>query len=97
MKNLYVISYDVVNDKERNKIAKILEAYGKRVQYSVFECVLSKSDYTMLYRKLLNVDIDSQTDSIYLYSICLNCEKKIAAIGLKRECLETKDDAIIIL
>ena len=97
MKTLYVISYDIVNDKKRSKIAKLLEGYGRRVQYSVFECVLSKSDFAKLYAKLLQIDVDSHTDSIYIYMICLNCEKKIITIGRKVVNVETKDDAIIIL
>ena len=34
---LVVISYDIANDKRRNKVAKVLLDYGNRVQYSVFE------------------------------------------------------------
>ena len=33
---LYVISYDIPDDKRRKKIADLLEGYGQRVQYSVF-------------------------------------------------------------
>ena len=36
--SMYVISYDISENKIRNKVAKILEGYGKRIQYSVFEC-----------------------------------------------------------
>lgn len=97
MKTLYVISYDVVSNRKRNKIAKILEGYGTRVQYSVFESILSQSDFANLYNLLMKVEIDAATDSIYFYSICSNCEKKIITIGRKQVHLETKDDAIIVL
>lgn len=33
----YLISYDIPDDKRRGKIAHLLEGYGERVQYSVFE------------------------------------------------------------
>ncbi len=33
--HLYLVSYDFSSDKVRNKVAKLLEAYGRRVQYSV--------------------------------------------------------------
>lgn len=97
MKTLYVISYDVVSDRTRRKLSKLLEGYGKRVQYSVFECVLNKSAFSRLYHELLLLDINADTDSIYFYSICSNCEKKKVTIGRKQEHIETKDDAIIIL
>lgn len=37
----YVISYDIESNKIRTKLAKLLEGYGVRIQYSVFECSLS--------------------------------------------------------
>ena len=33
----YTVAYDITDDKRRNKVAKILKDFGKRVQYSVFE------------------------------------------------------------
>ncbi|MEW6376162.1 MAG: CRISPR-associated endonuclease Cas2, partial [Thermodesulfobacteriota bacterium] len=38
----YVVSYDIPDDQRRIKIAKILEDFGDRVQYSVFECLLEQ-------------------------------------------------------
>ncbi|MCA9742068.1 CRISPR-associated endonuclease Cas2, partial [candidate division KSB1 bacterium] len=37
---LLLVSYDIVDDKQRTKLAKRLQNYGQRVQYSVFECDL---------------------------------------------------------
>ena len=39
-KKFVVIAYDIVDDKHRTKISKLLEGYGERVNYSVFECML---------------------------------------------------------
>ncbi|RKY67547.1 MAG: CRISPR-associated endonuclease Cas2 [Candidatus Latescibacterota bacterium] len=47
-----VVSYDIVDDKTRNKIAKTLLDYGTRVQYSVFECVLTKEQLHRLEQEL---------------------------------------------
>jgi CRISPR-associated protein Cas2 len=49
---LYVITYDIPCDKRRKKVADLLEGYGRRVQYSVFECVLSAEKYRELQRRL---------------------------------------------
>lgn len=32
----YLVAYDIVDDRRRTKIAKVLESYGDRIQYSVF-------------------------------------------------------------
>ena len=49
---LYVVAYDIPCDKRRKKISDLLEGYGQRVQYSVFECVLTTSQYNELYKRL---------------------------------------------
>jgi len=36
----YLVSYDIANDKRLRRVAKCLESYGTRLQYSVFECPL---------------------------------------------------------
>jgi len=37
---LWVIAYDSPSNKRRRKLAKLLEGYGERLQWSVFECHL---------------------------------------------------------
>jgi CRISPR-associated protein Cas2 len=32
----YLIAYDISDDPRRNRVAKTLESYGDRIQYSVF-------------------------------------------------------------
>lgn len=48
----YLICYDIPDDKRRKKIADILEGYGSRVQYSVFESVLNAKQYKELRKRL---------------------------------------------
>ena len=59
---LIIVSYDIVDDKRRTKLAKKLCDFGKRVQYSVFECDLSKEqlkDMTQKALKQINLEEDS--------------------------------------
>ncbi|MGR3271784.1 CRISPR-associated endonuclease Cas2 [Thalassococcus profundi] len=39
---LTVFAYDISKDKKRRKAAKILEAAASRVQFSVFECRMTR-------------------------------------------------------
>ena len=48
----YLVSYDITSDKRRRKVVKILEGYGFRVQYSVFECELSSKQFKELSKRL---------------------------------------------
>lgn len=78
---MYVVSYDITSDRRRNKIAKTLEGYGTRIQYSVFECRLTEKKYKEMYRKLMQLMTDEEDGSIRIYSVCGNCEGKIRTIG----------------
>ncbi|MEQ8541458.1 MAG: CRISPR-associated endonuclease Cas2, partial [Coleofasciculus sp. D1-CHI-01] len=40
------------NDKRRTKLSNFLEGYGRRVQFSVFECFLSLDQMRQLYEKV---------------------------------------------
>lgn len=88
----WVVSYDISEDKARQKIAKILLDYGERVQYSVFECELEKEDLKKLIGKL-SVLIDGG-DSIRYYMICQSCRKKTIFIG--RSDMHTDLDFFIV-
>lgn len=82
---MYIISYDISKDKKRRKISKELENYGKRVQYSVFECELDKKRFEELYKKLVfQMGNEESEDSIRIYSLCRNCIEKTAIIGVKK-------------
>lgn len=78
---MYLISYDISSDRLRAKVAKMMEGYGVRVQYSVFECILNEKKYHELYRKLAELTADMSDGSIRFYYICGNCEGKISEIG----------------
>lgn len=38
---LYIVFYDILDNRRRLGLAKLLEDFGKRVQHSVFELELS--------------------------------------------------------
>lgn len=74
-----LVSYDISEDKRRTKIHSILKSYGQWVQYSVFECDLTKTQYAKL-RHRLNKQIDAE-DSIRFYFLCECCQGKVERIG----------------
>ncbi|MFN8673081.1 MAG: CRISPR-associated endonuclease Cas2 [Candidatus Sericytochromatia bacterium] len=81
-KNFIIISYDISDDKRRTKIHKALKAYGEWVQYSIFECNLTKTDYAKL-RARLDPLIDYKNDSVRFYFVCSACKLKVERIGGK--------------
>lgn len=65
---LYIVAYDIPSNRRRKKVSDILEGYGRRVQYSVFELVLAKSKYDEMRRKLSRY-VNSEEDSLRFYPI----------------------------
>ena len=89
-----LITYDVnvaslQGQRRLNKVAKICLDYGQRVQNSVFECVLTESDFLILKDKLIKT-IDKDLDSIRFYRISGNWERKIDSIGRKTAIIVTQ-------
>ena len=62
---LYLISYDVSDDNQRRHVMEALKDFGRRVQYSVFECNLDEKALEELVGRL-EFDIDPATDSCRL-------------------------------
>jgi CRISPR-associated protein Cas2 len=75
-----VISYDSPNDKRRTKMLKALEGFGKRVQYSVFECEVRPGDLPHLYERLEKL-LQAEQDDVRLYPLCENCLRKVRMLG----------------
>lgn len=62
-----LIIYDIVSNKRRLKLAKLLQGYGFRIQKSAFEATITKKKYKELLERLpAYVDRD---DSIKVYKI----------------------------
>lgn len=64
----WIVSYDIPKDKRRSKIAKILESFGRRVQYSVFECEIDVEKLNRLHKQLLRV-IHPEEDDVRIYPL----------------------------
>jgi CRISPR-associated protein Cas2 len=75
-----LVSYDICDPKRLPKVAKLLEGYGNRVQYSVFECILTERQFRELQRRLLRL-IRLEEDSVRFYRLCESCRAQIEILG----------------
>ncbi len=62
---LWVIAYNSPSNKRRRKLAKLLEGYGERLQWSVFECHLQPNQLRRLRDGLMR--IATEEDSVRLW------------------------------
>ncbi len=95
-KSLLLVSYDIIDDKRRNTVAKRLQDFGQRVQYSVFECFLNQMEYQKMKERITKA-IDPEKDNIRIYKLCQGCSKRIESIGIGRGWQQGDEDKVIIL
>ena len=77
----YLVTYDIADDQRRTKVANILEDFGDRVQYSVFEMELERMDQMNEMQDRLAKVIDPQRDGVRIYFLCQGCRTKISILG----------------
>lgn len=62
-KNFVIVAYDVADDRRRSHVVKLLEKVGVRINYSVFECMLTDSQFEKLQVNI-GAKIDSREDYV---------------------------------
>lgn len=77
---LYVVAYDIPNDRRRTKVHKTLCGFGEWTQYSLFECFLDARDLVKLRAKLQTL-LEPQEDSVRIYPLCKGCVEGVETIG----------------
>ncbi len=80
-KNWYLVSYDVREPRRLRRVAKSLEGYGTRVQYSVFRCRLRPRELERLQWELTRT-LDP-TDELLIIGLCDGCAGRIRTKGQK--------------
>jgi CRISPR-associated protein Cas2 len=68
MRNLYIVTYDITDDRRWRKVFKILRGHGDHLQYSVFRCELSDRERIGLIERLTRV-IKHDADQILLFPL----------------------------
>ena len=74
-KNFIVIAYDISDNLRRSRIARLLEKIGSRVNYSVFECIVTDNQYFKVQHEIEKI-INKKEDAVVYYPICVNCYSK---------------------
>lgn len=62
-RQLYIVSYDIADSKRLRHVAKLIEGYGHRLQYSVFECRLDDLRREQL-KAVLHEELNHDEDQI---------------------------------
>jgi CRISPR-associated protein Cas2 len=80
---LFVVSYDIPNDRRRGQIHKMLSGFGEWRQFSLFECFLTAKQYLQLQERLRAL-INTEEDQVRIYRLCVSCMNKVESVGHDR-------------
>jgi len=86
--SLYVIAYDIPDDKRRTQVHKALKGFGQWTEFSLFECFLTKKELLQMRAKL-NEHLHVGEDRVRIYLICENCLQKIETVGIPKPIEDT--------
>ena len=80
-----VVAYDVNTEtaagrKRLRRVAKVCEGFGQRVQMSVFECSLTRTEFERLRSQLVDV-VHTELDSLRVYHLSGPREEVVEVIG----------------
>ena len=90
---MILISYDISDDKLRNRFSKFIKKFGIRIQYSVFEITNSKRMLNNIMCEIKNnfeTEFE-QTDSVIIIETSENC--KITRFGYAKN---EESDIIVV-
>lgn len=89
-KYVVLVIYDIISNKQRVKMAKLLLGYGNRVQKSAFEARLNKKQYARLLRDIKHML--KEDDNVRIYK--LHGYEEIQTFGDKK--YDIIEDVIVI-
>lgn len=92
----YVICYDIGDDRRRKRIADTLDAYGDRLQHSVFEIVATKKVIQTCLKKLEDC-INPTEDHLAVYTLCASCDANTIYFGATASAPRTGEEKIFLV
>ncbi len=91
MEKLYIVCYDISDDRRWRHVYRTMKEYGAWLQLSVFQCRLDKIGVLKLEDDLRNI-IDHKEDHVIIMDLgnADNVSVKISSIGKGFEPIERK-------
>jgi CRISPR-associated protein Cas2 len=80
--HLYIVTYDIADDKRWRAIFKLMHGYGEWQQLSVFQCRLTRSRHIELTQQLGNL-ISLSEDHVLIFDVgpAENMQPKVYSLG----------------
>ena len=95
MEHLYIISYDIRDEKRWRRIFKLMHGYGEWLQLSVWQCRLSRRRHAELVA-LLDGAIRSSEDHIVMLDLGPADGVKPRVVSLGRTFVPVERQAVVV-
>lgn len=76
----FVVCYDIADDRRRNAIARMLDAYGDRIQESIFELPVDANRLQECLDNIMERFVPTE-DGLIVYALCGSCDDKAQYFG----------------
>lgn len=67
-----LVAYDISSDGVRARVAAMLQAWGDRIQESVFVCVAESDELALIETKILGL-LNLDSDALLVLPLCATC------------------------
>jgi CRISPR-associated protein Cas2 len=91
--HIYLVCFDITDNKIRDQVGKALLEYGDRVQKSVFEIVLRRPEQLQDIRDRLR-PLLQDGDDLRFYRLCADCRQ--ASTGIRGEQLAHQPAVVLV-
>ncbi len=91
----FVVCYDVSDDRRRRKIAEVLDAYGDRVQESVFELPVDGVLMDECVAELAQAI--GRDDHLAIYRLCKACDGARRYLGAAADVPRIGEEEVFIV
>lgn len=80
--HLYIVMYDIADDRRWRRVFKLMQGYGEWLQLSVFQCRLSRSRKVDLTARL-EAAIATAEDHVMIIDLgaARDCEPRVESFG----------------
>ena len=68
MLNVYLVTYDIADEKRLRLVFKTIHGFGEHLQFSVFRCELSPANLVRLKMTLAEI-IDHRADQVLIFHL----------------------------
>jgi len=82
MRKWHLVSYDVRDDARLRRVARLLEGYGDRLQFSVFRCRLGAVELERLRWELTGMV--AEEDALLIVPICDRCAGGVGGVHARK-------------